>query len=918
MAFGLALVLAVGASAFAGTDEFARRFAEPPAAHRILKIIHGWPDKPEAQDEIIRRLQRQGFGGVVCNVSFDQYLESESHWQAFARAVQAARAAGLTLWLYDERGYPSGNAGGLVLRENPEWEARGLLIADSESTGGSVELDAPPGRLLLAAAFPVREGQIDLTSRVELGEFLHEGKLRWQSPQGQWRVMIITEHRLYEGTHAEANLWQKMPYVNLLQPEPTRRFLELTHDRYAAHLGRDLGKFFVATFTDEPSLMSWFFRPMPYRPLPWGPNLPGEFRRRRGYALDTALLPALVAEPGPQTEKLRHDFWLTVGELVSENYFGQIQKRCRRYRVQSGGHLLAEEPLSAHVPLYGDFFRCARRLDAPGIDCLTSVPSEVPWYIARLLASVAELEQRALVMSETSDHSQVWRAPGDSRPKRIVTEAEIRGTLNRLFVSGVNTITSYYSFTDLDEAALRRLNEWAGRCAVLLTGGHQVAAIAVVYPIESLWTKFTPARFWAKDSPGAVRMENTWRNALEDLFAARRDFTIVDSRALLDAKVKTGALVHGNLRWRVVVLPGVDTLPLAAWEKLARFVERGGVLVALGASPRNTEKKFPSARVERLGRRLFGERAGEPHVAVNESGGAAVFLPSGCEGLLAPVLDRLLERDVQVGPDDSPVRITHRRVGKREVYFLINDSPEPWEGEATFCAAGPGERWDIATGTLAKTNLGPRVRLSLEPYGATGLRFPSAREPSRLQAQSGALPGLVDRPIPPVAPKTLRGEFVQAEVGPDEECSRADQPVWRAQAELTKSDADTFLFLSFELPQPLDLREAYCLILDTWVPSEQRTPNELLVIVREAGGGDFLASTGRLLGAPGFQRVFVPLNRFQHAGWSQDADGRLDRSRVAEIRVGWGGYKGRAGERVEFSVGLAGTGYVAGSGGSLR
>ncbi|HEY9172850.1 MAG TPA: hypothetical protein VI136_11245, partial [Verrucomicrobiae bacterium] len=40
---------------------FAARFASPPAAGRILKIIHGWPDQPEAQDDLIRRLTAQGF-----------------------------------------------------------------------------------------------------------------------------------------------------------------------------------------------------------------------------------------------------------------------------------------------------------------------------------------------------------------------------------------------------------------------------------------------------------------------------------------------------------------------------------------------------------------------------------------------------------------------------------------------------------------------------------------------------------------------------------------------------------------------------------------------------------------------------------------------------------------------------------------
>lgn len=151
-----------------------------------------------------------------------------------------------------------------------------------------------------------------------------------------------------------------------------------------------------------------------------------------------------------------------------------------------------EEGLTTHVPFYGDFFRCARRLGAPSIDCLTSVPAEVPWFIARMLASAGELEGRRVVMSETSDHGQVWRGPGDNRPKRVVTETEIRGTCNRLIVSGVNAITSYYSFQDLSDDALRRLNEWVGRCCAPLTGGHQVADIALLLPHREHLAEVSP------------------------------------------------------------------------------------------------------------------------------------------------------------------------------------------------------------------------------------------------------------------------------------------------------------------------------------------------------------------------------------------------------------------------------------------
>ncbi|MCX6902220.1 MAG: glycosyl hydrolase [Verrucomicrobia bacterium] len=911
LAVTLAGFLATAAKAGeAAMPDFAARFAHPPSAARILKIIHSWPDKPEAQDGIIAKLRGQGFGGVVCNVSFDQYLESEAKWQAFTRAVQEAKKAGMALWLYDERGYPSGNAGGITLRGHPEWEARGLLISDTDSQGGPCTLNLPPGQPMLVAAFPVLEGRIELGKKVDLLARVHEGKVEWQAPAGAWRLLAVTENRLYEGTHADGNLWSKMPYVNLLMAEPTARFIEVTHQAYAKHLGDDLGQYFMGTFTDEPSLMSLFLKPMPYRPLPWSPGLAVEFKQRRGYALDEKVIPSLMAETGAGGEKHRYDYWLTVGELVSANFFGQIQSWGRQHNIPSGGHLLLEESIAGHVPLYGDFFRCIRRLDAPSIDCLTSLPSEVPWYIARLLASAAELEGRTIVMCETSDHAQHYRPPGDQRAKRVVSEAEIRGTCNRLIVSGVNCITSYYSFAGLSDEQLRRLNEWIGRACTLVTGGQQVADVALLYPTESLWTKFVPSRHWTREAAAATRIEHLYRAAADSLFACQRDFSIVDSRALIEAEATVGELVDKKLRWRVVVLPGVDTLPLAAWENLARFVREGGIVVALGRLPANSENEFPSSRVAALGGEIFGEAGREPRSQASAGGGAGVYLPSGSEGLLPLVLRGALESDVTVAETRSPLRVTHRRIGGREVYFVINDRAQPWSGDIAFAAAGGGERWDLMTGRMAETVKGSTAKLDLEPYGAAGFRFAEARSPQKRALVSGPLPGLVLRTLPKVEPTAPHGEFVRAEIGPEASPASLDASRWRASATLTKSQVDTHLFAQFHFAQPADLSEADCLVVETWVPEGQRTPSQILVILHEEGGGDFIASTGRSLAAPGRERSFVPLSRFELAGWSKSGKGKLDLKRVSEIRIGWGGYLGAEGEKVVFSLAMPQTGAV--------
>jgi len=886
------------------------RFADPPADARIIKIIHNWPDAPAAQDRSITRLLAQGFGGVVSNVSFDQYLESEAKWGAFVHAVKAAKQGGLAQWLYDERGYPSGNAGGLVLRDNPQWEARGLLVVHTESRGGPVTLEQAPGQLVLARAFPIRDSNIDITQGVDLAGQIRGQTLQWLAPAGHWHVMVITEDRLYEGTHADGNLHARIPYVNLLMPEPTARFVDLTYDRYAQHLGDDLSCYFMASFTDEPSLMSLFLRPMPYRPLPWAPNLPTEFRQRRGYALDTTVLPALVTDAGSAGAKIRYDFWLTVGELVAENYFGQIQTRCRQYGIPSGGHLLAEEGIVGHVPLYGDIFRCIRRLDAPSIDCLTSVPAEVPWFIARLLSSAAELQGNALVMSETSDHSQHYRPAGDQRPRRQVTEAEIRGTCNRLMVAGVNCITSYYSYTGLSDEQLKRLNQWVGRCCTALRGGHQVTDIAVLHPTESLWTRFVPSRNWTTEAAAAARIESVYRTAAEGLVAAQRDFTFIDSRALQEAVVEQGTLVHNALRWRVLVLPAVDTLPLAAWENLAAFMRRGGVVIALGALPSNSEGEFPCARVRALAREIFGPGAADVSCArelqnqVNVSGGTGVYLPLGLEGLMPRVIDGLLDADVTVTAPKSPLRVTHRRVDKHEIYFVINDSASAWSGQLRFAATGSGERWNPATGRREATVTGHTASLSLEPYGAAVFRFDNASVPRRHALVGGILPSLVRTTVARTEPVMGHGEFVRAELSASDAQICAEAPTWQAAAVLTKSDVDTHLFLRFHYAQALDLSKSDCLVLDTQVPADQSTPSQILVILHEAGGGDFLAQTGRSLATPGRERTFVALSRFQLAGWSQDTDGVLDLKRVSDISIGWGGYYGTDGETVQFSVAL--------------
>ena len=90
------------------------RWIDPPAEDRPLQIVHGI-HAGRASVDGMKYYQDLGLGGIVCNVAFGEYMQSDKHWNTLIAGVEACKELGLVVWLYDEDGYPSGAAGGLVI-----------------------------------------------------------------------------------------------------------------------------------------------------------------------------------------------------------------------------------------------------------------------------------------------------------------------------------------------------------------------------------------------------------------------------------------------------------------------------------------------------------------------------------------------------------------------------------------------------------------------------------------------------------------------------------------------------------------------------------------------------------------------------------------------------------------------------------
>ena len=98
----------------------------------INPMMHGLPDSDVRL--VCAALKDFGFSGAVTNVSGENgFTKNAENVEKLAVAAQILRESGLEYWIYDETGYPSGQAGGITLENHPELEAKGFYMRKFEA-----------------------------------------------------------------------------------------------------------------------------------------------------------------------------------------------------------------------------------------------------------------------------------------------------------------------------------------------------------------------------------------------------------------------------------------------------------------------------------------------------------------------------------------------------------------------------------------------------------------------------------------------------------------------------------------------------------------------------------------------------------------------------------------------------------------
>ena len=723
-----------------------KAFQNPSDEYGILKIAHSL-NKMYGEDVLDKfvetTLRGKGYSGVVTNYPFGgAYLTGDRGWEVLRDQLGWLSEEGMRYWIYDESGYPSGGAGGLTLKDHPEYEALGLarVTAVSDADGHvSIPLPATHEVPFAAYAYPGgSDAEKDTAGRVEITDAIdpQTGALDWTSPEGGvWFAETFGLKPLYDDTHAEGNASADRRYINIIDREAVGHFIDVTYERYYEQLGDEVFSKIEAFFTDEPSIISMYLadfgsnvpvidQPNPdfvrWPTLAWSRDFFDEFESRKGYDLHT-VLSELFCGTDEAASRARYDYWSVLADLISENYYGQIGDWCAAHGVGFSGHQLAEEALNQQVICEGNFFRNYSHMTMPGIDMLSASPEQVmrQAMTPKMAASASRLYADGQVMSESSEYSLK-----DANGNLTISIDEVRCSLALQYALGVTQLTSYFSYNDLspkDEEPQDITGTMVKRLGQTIVGNRHVADTALFYPAETLYAELIPTtdNWHEPRSPRAGTTTDSYQGAFYALLNAQLDLDILPADALADAETGEGFFTtSGGNDFRVLVIPTLSMLETATIERLTALADAGVKLVFLPQSELTTPNGEDTEKALTLWQAL------QSHKNAVCADGSGALAGAVREALGTPDLAVESSEGVSFAEmTGTSVAYGHWETETSDIYLLVRPASGSFTADFSFRASGKANRLDPLTGEIeplrdAKTdeNGVTTIPLTLEGY----------------------------------------------------------------------------------------------------------------------------------------------------------------------------------------------------------
>jgi hypothetical protein len=271
-------------------------------------------------------------------------------------------------------------------------------------------------------------------------------------------------------------------------------------------------------------------------------------------------------------------------------------------------------------------------------------------------------------------------------------------------------------------AALNAHNPWSfvmpdlarylQRVSFALRQGKPANDVALLLPNDDVWSTFS-----AKSNSTNPAMIKTGFNTAGSNFSIDESMSTPLINAAIQQVLDSGfnvdfidadAIDTVGIPYTALILPGVDRLPLATYQKIEEYARHGGVVMAAGRLPSTApgvlEAEADGRGIREISQRLF-----------RATGAAGYFVLD--ETQLGTSLATHLAPDVVFSPKTPRIGFIHRKLAIGDLYFLANTSNQSHRVQVSFRHPGKhAEWWDPFSGEVSGVENPDSVDVDLQPY----------------------------------------------------------------------------------------------------------------------------------------------------------------------------------------------------------
>lgn len=481
-----------------------------------------------------------------------EYL-SEEWFELSGYTLEKAQELGMNVWIYDENSYPSGFAGGHVQAEMPESYNQGNAIVMSSGE------------------------QIDSGKKQDYLIVLKKTENNFEEVN-EWPQKLTDDYFAFEVLNERSSGWQGgFPYVDLLIPGVTEKFIELTMTGYEKAMGEEFGKSVPGVFTDEPNIAPRAGR----YGIRFTPELFKAFQEKWGYNLKLHL-PALFAEVG-DFKKVRYNYYRLLLEMFIERWSKPWYEYAESKNLAWTGHYWEHGWPSPHHG--GDNMAMYAWHQIPGIDMLFNTYEERPDQFGNVravkeLSSVANQMGRERALSETYGGAGWELSFGDM--KRL-------GDWE--YALGVNFMNQHLAHMtlkgrrkgDYPQSFLSHAPYWEdygilakyfARLSLALSRGRQINTTLLIEPTTTAWMYYSPL----VKNENIENIKNSFRQLVDDLEKLQLEYDLGAENIIKNQGSVSGTQFSIGLRDynQLILPPHSDNIDDTTWRLLKKYVENGG------------------------------------------------------------------------------------------------------------------------------------------------------------------------------------------------------------------------------------------------------------------------------------------------------------------------------------------------------